>query len=111
LTLKAIRRIIASVNACPLGMQCVVDGATFKVAGQRWQIVYGDPGRKNLGVCLYGLRRIVIRRGLTKAEEVGVVMHEAIHAGGYYLNEEAVETIEYAIMGALKATGNLPCED
>jgi hypothetical protein len=68
-------------------------------------------GVKTWGVCLYGLRRIVIRRGLTKAEEIGVVMHEAIHAGGYYLNEEAVETIEYAIMGALKATGNLPCED
>lgn len=87
------------------------DERTVKIAGQRWRIVYGDPGRNALGLCVFAERKIIIRRGLTKLEEFGVVVHECLHAGGYYLSEEAIETLEYAVMGGLRATNNLPCED
>jgi hypothetical protein len=84
---------------------------SFTAAGRRWTIVYGDPGKNALGKCIEETRTIIVRKNLTKEEEIGTVIHEALHAAGYFLSEEAVEFLELAIMGALKATNNLPEEE
>lgn len=72
---------------------------TFKVAGQNWEIGFGNAGKSegypNDGICIYDIRRIVIKslrtgRGRTLLD---VVAHELAHARFRDLEEDAIVEI------------------
>lgn len=81
------------------------------IRGQRWRVRHGDPGRALLGECDFSKRVITIRKGLTLAEEMAVLIHEVDHAANPDKCEEAVEGTELAIMCGLRLWGFVPTDD
>jgi hypothetical protein len=62
------------------------------ILGKRWKIEYRnfqDPDQ--LGLCDPKSRTISIRKGATEFQTLVAVIHESLHAGWWYLDEEWVQ--------------------
>ena len=73
----------------------------LNIAGKKWEVGYGNPGKGNDGICDYDKQRITIAPNRRVRGLANVVAHEVIHARLPDVSEESVEStaclIEIAI--------------